>query len=205
MEQGTPRGLYGPHDLFIHLEDSQRMCGWIIPLCFKAQWNDLVVGTSGCLELSKQWSENVPEVQDSILFYRKYGKPFQWACIKLEIWFLWTLWKHTVYGLYMILMVFNILFRERNANINLFNNKTTDFHVILFRVFFLFVFLFLPCYFGRSNLTSFYTLIPLCAFFNCHFLQYPLWAKQLYTMLLVILLVINICSTIPSITIHLYL
>lgn len=31
----------------------------------------------------------------------------------------------------MISMVFNILFREKKANINLFNNKTTDFHVIL--------------------------------------------------------------------------
>lgn len=31
----------------------------------------------------------------------------------------------------MISMVFNILFRERKANINLFNNKTTDFHVIV--------------------------------------------------------------------------
>lgn len=39
-------------------------------------------------------------------------------------------------------MVFNILFRERNANINLFNNKTTDFHVILFHGFFLLLLLF---------------------------------------------------------------
>lgn len=61
MEQGDPRGLYGQHNLFIHLEDSQRMCGRCIPLCFKAQWNDLVVGTSGCLDLSKPWSEKVPE------------------------------------------------------------------------------------------------------------------------------------------------
>lgn len=58
------QGVYGQHDLFIHLEDSQRMCGRCIPLCFKAQWNDLVVGTSGCLELSKQWSECVSEDQD---------------------------------------------------------------------------------------------------------------------------------------------
>lgn len=54
LEQGAPRGLHGQHDRFIHLEDSQRKCGGYIPLCFKAQWNDMLVGTSGCHELSNQ-------------------------------------------------------------------------------------------------------------------------------------------------------
>lgn len=60
------------------------------------------------------------------------------------------------------------------------------------------------CFYVRSNLTSFYTLIPLCAFFNCHFYSTHC-NTQLYIMLLVKLFVVNIRSTIPLSTVHIYI
>lgn len=49
-------------------------------------------------------------------------------------------------------------------------------------------------------------MIPSCTLITCHFLQYSLCTKQMYHLLVgdSIYSILNICSTIPSSTIHIY-